>query len=161
MHDTGIGIDEKHKQIIFERFRRIECDMTITKGGSGLGLAISKAYVEMLGGTIALESELGKGSHFSFSIPLIKESGIVPLALNDYSDERTSLDENRQILIAEDDDINYLYFIEIMSHLNYDLIRAHNGIEAVEICSNYNIRLVLMDIKMPEMDGYEALAKIK
>lgn len=70
VRDTGIGIDSKYHQIIFERFRRIEDDFTIEKGGSGLGLAISKAYVEMLGGTITLESKMNEGSFFKFSIPL-------------------------------------------------------------------------------------------
>lgn len=159
--DTGIGIDPKYKHAIFERFRRIESDLAIMKGGSGLGLAISKAYVEMLGGTIGLDSEIGKGSCFSFTIPLIiaeKLSNIEPATLNKNDDYNF---DNDVILIAEDDDINYLYFKEIISNYHFTIIRACTGKEAVEYCSKHDFLLVLMDIKMPEMDGFEALKLIK
>lgn len=159
--DTGIGIEKKYQDIIFERFRQIEGDLAIIKGGSGLGLSISKAYVEMLGGKILLESELGKGSLFSFTIPLIKADKTIPITLNGYSKEIMNDGEDRLILIAEDDDINYIYFKEIMSKLKYRLIRACNGKEAVEICTKHDVQLVLMDIKMPVMDGYEALKEIR
>ncbi|SKB43533.1 ATP-binding protein [Alkalitalea saponilacus] len=69
IEDTGIGINKIHHKLIFDRFRQVEGDHTIRAGGSGLGLAISKAYVELLGGEIKLQSEPGKGSRFSFSLP--------------------------------------------------------------------------------------------
>ncbi len=159
--DTGIGIDPKYKHIIFERFRRVENDISIMKGGSGLGLAISKAYVEMLGGTIELDSEVGKGSCFSFTIPLIiaeKNSLPEPTVSNKNKIDYTN---NDVILIAEDDDVNYLYFKEIISNYNFTIIRACTGKEAVDYCRKHDFLLVLMDIKMPEMDGFEALKLIK
>ena len=160
VRDTGTGIDDKHKQIVFERFRQVEGDLAIKNGGSGLGLAISKAYVEMLGGTIHLESELGKGSTFWFTIPFVeveKNEMITPEILeNTYSNQSNDL-----ILIAEDDDTNFFYFKELMADNNIKYIRALNGKEALDICTKKEIRLVLMDIKMPIMDGYEAIKRIR
>jgi signal transduction histidine kinase/CheY-like chemotaxis protein len=159
--DTGFGIDEKEQKYIFDRFRRVGGDRSIKVRGLGLGLAISKAYVEMLGGTIALESKLEKGSEFSFSIPLeyIVTPEIMVQPINQIPISKG--DEEGTILIAEDDNINFLLFQKIMKVKNYKIIRAQNGQEAVSIClSNPNIDLVLMDIKMPIMNGFEALEKI-
>lgn len=161
VQDTGIGIDAKYKQVVFERFRRVENDLAIMKGGSGLGLAISKAYVEMLGGKIELESEVGKGSYFSFVLPLIvAEKSTIKVSPTPEKTEDFNF-ENGVILIAEDDDINYLYFKEIISNYHFSIIRAKTGKEAIEFCSKHDFLIVLMDIKMPEMDGYEALKLIK
>lgn len=160
--DTGFGIQESDQKHIFDRFKRVGRDQPIKVRGLGLGLAISKAYVEMLGGTITLESKLGKGSEFSFTIPLeyivtqkttAQPANQIPLSKGE---------EKGTILIAEDDNINFLLFQKIMKSKNYKIIRAQNGQEAVEIClSNPNIDLVLMDIKMPIMDGFQALEKIQ
>ncbi len=163
IQDSGLGIDENYHKIIFDRFRRVEGDYSIKVGGLGLGLAISKAYVEMLGGEITLEeSNLGKGSIFSFTIPLeideeIKEPTKKPL-IND----QTNYEGSGIILIAEDDNLNYLLFEKIMKLKNYKILRAKNGLEAVEICKQNNeINLVLMDIKMPILSGYEAVLQIR
>lgn len=159
--DTGFGIDEKNQQYIFDRFRRVGGDHTIKIGGLGLGLAISKAYAEMLGGTIALESKLGKGSEFYFTIPLeyVKSQKITVQPVNELTISKGQ--EEGTLLIAEDDNINFLLFQKIMKAKNYKIIRAENGQEAVDICfNNPNIDLVLMDIKMPIMDGFEAFEKI-
>jgi signal transduction histidine kinase/CheY-like chemotaxis protein len=160
--DSGLGIDKKKHQYIFDRFKRIDGDMSIKAGGLGLGLAISKAYVEMLGGVISLESNIGKGSIFSFSIPLKISKGdkkeIQPIYY--IADDLET--ESGTILIAEDDNINFLLFKKIMQLKKHTIIRAVNGQEAVDICSNNsNIDLVLMDIKMPVMNGFEAFEKIQ
>jgi signal transduction histidine kinase len=162
VNDTGFGIEENDQKHIFDRFRRVGGDQSIKVRGLGLGLAISKAYVEMLGGEIALESKLGKGSEFSFAIPLeyIVTQKIMVQPVNQIP--LTKGEEKGTILIAEDDNINFLLFQKIMKAKNYKIIRAQNGQEAVAIClSNPNIDLVLMDIKMPVMDGFEALEKIQ
>jgi CheY-like chemotaxis protein len=125
-------------------------------------LAISKAYVEILEGTITLESKLGKDPEFSFTIPseYIVMQKITVQPVNQIP--LTKGEEEGTILIAEDDNINFLLFQKIMKAKNYKIIRAQNGQEAVDIClSNPNIDLVLMDIKMPIMDGFEALEKIQ
>ena len=153
--DSGIGIPENMFDEIFQRFRQVETGDARQFGGNGLGLSISKAYVELLGGEMWLTSELGKGTTFYFTIPhnttIIEDSIEI--------DTAKSL---KTILIAEDDDSNFMLLEIMLKDSNYNIIRAINGIEAVEICqSNDDIVLVLMDIKMPEMNGYEATKRIK
>ena len=117
----------------------------------------------MLGGTISLQSKVGVGSRFLFTIPLIfdkNESNTSSILVNQKNAEQIT--GNETILVAEDDNINFLLLEKIMQLKNYKIIRAKNGQEAVAICrDNKNIDLVLMDIKMPILSGYEALAKIK
>lgn len=161
VRDTGLGIDEDHHKNIFDRFKRVDSDISIKVGGLGLGLAISKAYVELLGGTISLDSKVGEGSIFYFSIPLqyAKVEHIVVKPVNNID---TVKSEEEVILIAEDDNINFLLFQKMMQNKNFKIIRAINGQEAVDIClNNPNIDLVLMDIKMPLMNGFEALEQIR
>lgn len=160
--DTGPGIEKKSQQYIFDRFKRVENDATIKAGGLGLGLAISKAYVEMLGGTITLSSKLSKGSTFTFTIPLQYDLGQTITVQPVKSAATIPHGEGITVLIAEDDNINFLLFQKMIQVKNFNIIRAVNGLEAVEISLNDpNIDIVLMDIKMPVMNGFEALEKIK
>ncbi|RKS01971.1 ATP-binding protein [Flavobacterium sp. 102] len=161
VRDTGLGIDEQEHQNIFDRFKRVDSDVSIKVGGLGLGLAISKAYVELLGGSISLESKVGKGSTFYFSIPL-KYAKVDNIMVRPVNNLEVTKSDSKLILIAEDDNINFLLFQKMMQHKNYEIIRAINGREAVEIClGNPNIDLVLMDIKMPIMTGFEAIEQIQ
>jgi CheY-like chemotaxis protein len=161
VRDTGLGIDENEHKNIFDRFKRVDSDVSIKVGGLGLGLAISKAYVELLGGTITLESKVGEGSTFYFSIPL-QYAKVEHIMVRPINNHQITKSKNKLILIAEDDNINFLLFQKMMQHKNYEIIRAVNGREAVEVClSNPNIDLVLMDIKMPIMTGYEAIEQIQ
>ena len=114
----------------------------------------------MLGGTISLKSEVGVGSTFSFSIPLLFDSETVLEAEPIY--ENISLGDEEIILVAEDDNINYLLIEKLLKLLNFKVVRAKNGQEAVEICKqNKEVDLILMDIKMPSVDGHEAFTKIR
>lgn len=159
--DTGLGIDEDNHKNIFDRFKRVDSDISIKVGGLGLGLAISKAYVDLLGGTITLESKVGEGSTFYFSIPL-KYSIVEHITVKQINNIEIQKSEGETILIAEDDNINFLLFQKMMQNKNYKIIRAINGQEAVDIClNNPNIDLVLMDIKMPIMNGFEAMEQIR
>lgn len=161
IRDTGLGIDEDNHKHIFDRFKRVDSDISIKVGGLGLGLAISKAYIDLLGGSISLESRVGEGSTFYFSIPLqySKTEHITVKSINNVDVEKS---ESETILIAEDDNINFLLFQKMMQNKNYKIIRAINGQEAVDNCiNNPNIDLVLMDIKMPIMNGFEALEQIR
>lgn len=159
VNDTGIGIDEKEQKEIFNRFKRIQTDETINKCGLGLGLAINKAYIEMLNGEIWLESEKNIGSVFSFSLPL-KTASLPNQPEN--SIKSTYSDKNSTILVAEDEDYNFMLVEILLSEKGYKVIRANNGLEAVSQCiENKNINLVLMDIKMPKLSGLEAQKQIK
>lgn len=159
--DSGLGIDGNNLKVIFDRFRRIEDEFYVESSGLGLGLSITKAYVEMLGGTISVESKSGEGSVFLFTIPL-KYDLVEKKAKPVYQFNVSKNSGNQTILVAEDDSINFLLLKKILELKNYKVLRASNGQEAVDMCSsNPNIDLVFMDIKMPILDGFKALKKVK
>ena len=161
--DTGLGISQNMQNAIFERFIQVNLTDRTNRQGAGLGLAISKAYVEMLGGKFRLESKLGKGSTFYFTIPYIcetinKKKTINELPMND----STIQSNNLKILVTEDDETSAKLITMVVKKFAREVIRAKNGKEAVEICSIQNdIDLILMDIQMPEMDGYMATRLIR
>jgi len=161
VRDSGIGIPVELHSKIFEPFRQVELEITYHYGGTGLGLSISRKLVELLKGKIWLESQPGQGSVFYFTVPLLthnemENSEQKPL-------ERKDLQvQGKVVLIAEDDDTNYLYLEAALAKAKLKLLRAFNGIQAVEMCkTNKEIQLVLMDIKMPLMNGYDATVLIK
>ena len=161
--DTGIGIPAERQKAVFERF--IQADITTTRqfDGSGLGLAISKAYLEMLGGEIWVESKPGEGSAFFFTLPL---SGQISEKSGEKEtgnpDEKSSQIKGLNIVIAEDDETSAIYLQTILQSENSKFIRSKNGLETVEFCrNNPDIDLVLMDIQMPGIDGYEATRQIR
>ena len=158
--DTGIGLPPEKLGIIFERFRQAEETTTKSYGGTGLGLTISRKLIELLGGNIWVESELKNGSTFYFTLPYkpIKESGI----LKPFSNKSDKHDwSGKTILVAEDENSNFEFIQATLSRTNAKILRAKNGIEAVDACFRNKIDLVLMDIRMPEMNGYEATRKIR
>jgi len=162
VEDTGLGIPLEMQDEIFKRFRQVETSAARKYGGSGLGLSISKAYVELLGGKMWVKSELGKGSTFYFTIPFVRVQKNTLSEKQFNNNLKIEINEPKTILVAEDDDLNFMLMKELLSDLNINIIRAINGLEAVEICkTNTHIDLVLMDIKMPLMDGYEATKQIK
>ncbi len=159
--DTGIGISPKHHELIFERFQQVEMDSTRKYGGTGLGLPICKAFVEMLGGKIWLNSDLGKGTTIYFTLPYIPSQEIVEEAASSGNKEEPRLN-GKNILIAEDEMANILYLRELIEDTGANVIHAENGKEAVDIAlNNPNIDLILMDIKMPVMNGVDATKLIK
>jgi PAS domain S-box-containing protein len=160
--DTGIGLSEEDFAIIFKPFRQVETGSTRSYGGNGLGLSISKALVEKLGGTLSVESEPLKGSSFSFTIPYIRCVDPSPVSETPFEEIRNNQWNHYTILVAEDEMYNYSYIEEILNQTNIQILHAWDGKEAVEIVKRHpEISLVLMDIKMPEMDGYTATRLIK
>ncbi len=162
IRDTGIGIAKDKQKIIFDRFMQADSGLSRGFEGAGLGLSISKAYVEMLGGEIWLESEEGVGSCFYFSLPVVKKPA-TEIALSEpaphYADRKNL---KKTILIAEDDEDCMIYLSILVRNMDCWILHAKSGIQAVEIChSNPNIDLVLMDIKMPVMDGVTATKLIR
>ncbi|MDP2890331.1 MAG: response regulator [Bacteroidota bacterium] len=160
--DTGIGIPEELDEEIFKRFRQVETTTTRQFGGSGLGLTISKAYTELLGGRMWLDSQLGKGTTIYFTIPYKKVEEMVFPELKLIQEPVFKINGTKTVLIAEDEDTNFFLLEELLSGLNIRIIRALNGAEAVDICRlTHNVDLVLMDIKMPVMDGFTATKLIR
>jgi PAS domain S-box-containing protein len=161
--DNGIGIDKSKHELIFERFVQADDGIHIDYGGTGLGLSICKGFIELLGGKIWVESELGKGATFRFTIPYKPEGtkdGYNNMLLTDPNQK--SFSENKTVLVAEDQIFNFIYLEEYLKDLNYKVIHAKNGQEAVEIChNNESIDIVLMDIRMPVMDGHTASLLIR
>ena len=163
VRDTGVGIRQDQQDIIFERFRQASESLSRGYEGAGLGLAISKAYVEMLGGKIWVESELGKGSIFYFSIPFNQQLINVTTPVTVVSNAIETLNIRRlKILIAEDDDASNLLFSKLIRSFGREILKVRTGRDAVDACkNNSDIDLVLMDIQMPEMNGYEATRLIR
>lgn len=158
--DSGVGIPKEFHQSIFKRFNRVENDFAIEVGGLGLGLSIANAYVELLGGKMHIQSEENVGSTFSFTVPFDFDTEYDKLmeGMKDLPER----DDDDIVLIAEDDNINFMLFEKLMKNQKFRIIRANNGAEAVKaVTENPSIDLVLMDIKMPIMDGYEATVEIK
>ncbi|MBN2746399.1 MAG: PAS domain S-box protein, partial [Bacteroidales bacterium] len=160
--DTGIGIPKERQGAVFNRFEQADVADKRAYQGSGLGLTITKAYVEMLGGTISLESELGKGSKFTVFFPEIDYCETDEKDDNSFTQEHEKSNKIGTILIAEDDYNSYLYLTSVLRKQNLRILSAQTGVEAVDICRrNPDIALILMDIKMPEMDGYDATKEIR
>ncbi len=160
--DTGIGINEKDKKIIFKRFSQADNEYTKAGTGTGLGLSIAKGLVELLGGSIWLENTLKGGATFIFTIPFIavnQKETYVSMVKEDMFKNNTV---EKTILVAEDELTNFIYIREVLKVFNFQIIRAENGQEAVDLFNeNKNIDLVLMDIKMPILNGYEATLEIR
>jgi len=163
IRDTGIGIPENKKPTIFDRFMQVDASNTRLFEGLGLGLSISKAYIEMMNGEIWVDSEVDKGSSFFFTIPyksisdeLISGKASIPVH------HLTQHLKKLKILIAEDDEISMELIHYVVRSIGKEILFARNGVDAIEACrNNPDIDLVLMDIKMPGMDGHEATRQIR
>ncbi len=161
--DTGIGIPESKLNTIFDTFTQADVSNTRKFEGSGLGLSIAKAYVEMLGGTISVDSREGQGSAFHFTIcgNTESEQPSEP-GKTDKEDADDTHVKSLKILIAEDDEGSAYHITMAVKRFGKEVIRVKTGLEAVEACrNNADIDLIMMDIKMPEMDGDEATRQIR
>ncbi|NVO10456.1 MAG: PAS domain S-box protein [Bacteroidales bacterium] len=158
--DTGIGIRKEDTEIIFENFRQVDDSNTRLFGGTGLGLSVAKKYSDMIGGKIWVESTFGEGSTFYLTIPYIEP--ITKAVKNSEEQSITPKFSGKTILIAEDEASNYELLIVYLEDLEVKTLWARDGEEAVSICElNGNIDLILMDIKMPKMNGLDATSKIR
>ncbi len=158
--DTGIGIEKEKHSEIFRPFLKANSDITRLYGGTGLGLCIVQGFLDLMGGKIWLESEINEGCTFCFTLPFsLSEKPVVikevrPLELFVES-------QNALILIVENDEYTAEYLKEILSEIGLSYIHTQSGRSAVDICSKQKIQLVLMDVRLPDMTGYEATRMIK
>ncbi len=161
--DTGIGIPTKRLDAIFERFVQADIEDSMAFQGAGLGLSIAKSYAKILGGNLRVESEEETGSTFYLNLP-VKMPEEHRNQLDYILTKRQSKNPLRKlkVLIAEDDEYSDIYLTLLLQDISKEILHAKTGTEAVKIClDNEDIDLILLDIKMPEMDGYTALTKIR
>ena len=157
--DTGIGISKEQQESLFDSFSQGDIDISLKFGGTGLGLAISKKIIELMGGEIRVESEPGEGARFIFNVKVKKAETV--------SEKKQSAAKNdfsaHTFLIAEDIDINREVLAAILEDTGVAIDFAENGKAAVSMFSEDpgKYSLILMDINMPEMDGYEATRQIR
>jgi two-component system CheB/CheR fusion protein len=157
--DSGSGIPKDKLDAIFNRFEQLKTGKHVKNDGTGLGLSISKGIVNLLEGNFKVDSEVGKGTIFTFTIPLIKGASSMKTKKNRSIEAKIS--EETTVLVADDEAVNIEYFKVLFDNLPINVIYAENGIAAVEAYRmNTNIDIVLMDIRMPEMDGVEATKEI-
>ena len=161
VRDTGIGIPEDKQSLIFESFRQADDSTTRKFGGTGLGLAISRELVEMMGGRIEVNSSEGCGSVFTFSVAL-KRGDPSNLVLSQERPIARAEDASEySILVVEDNPINVLVATSLLEKMGHTVQVASNGLEAVSMLSGIEVDLVLMDLEMPEMDGFSAAKAIR
>jgi PAS domain S-box-containing protein len=159
--DTGIGIAQDKLEHIFERFRQAESHTTRKYGGTGLGLSIAKQLVELQGGTLSVKSELKKGSVFSFCIPYKKSTQAQPtLTIIEKKYDMKDLIKLK-ILLVEDNQLNVKLILSLFSENNLKLEVAENGSECIEKLKETGFNIILMDMEMPVMNGYEAATIIR
>ena len=168
--DTGIGIEEQTLDQLFQPFTQADASITRNYGGTGLGLAICRQLTEVMSGALEVESEVGVGSSFSIEVtlPKVKEANLLgdPMMLNASSSPLSQLASQKkmsehQILLVEDNPVNQKVTSMIIERLGYSVVIANNGEEAVELVKNNCFAVVLMDLSMPVMDGFEASEKIR
>lgn len=159
--DGGIGIKEEVLDKLFQRFEQAETSTSRKYGGSGLGLSICRELVTLMGGQIGVESTLGEGSTFWFTIPLnVATTEVGPAASETVSEEPRASRELR-LLLAEDNKINQMLVQQMIGAIGHQITIAKNGLEAVEKSKADEFDFVLMDIRMPVMDGIDATKEIR
>jgi signal transduction histidine kinase len=171
VRDTGIGMSEEVRKKLFQSFTQADASTTRRFGGTGLGLAICRKLVELMGGSINVTSELGKGSTFWFTLSFAKQKphdlvidGSIDRPESSSGAQATAFSaapNSTRVLLAEDNKINQLVGAKQLQKLGYNADVAGNGLEAVEAWKRNKYSVILMDCQMPEMDGYEATRKIR
>ncbi|TSJ37329.1 response regulator [Mucilaginibacter corticis] len=165
--DTGIGIPLEKQAKIFESFEQATTDTVRKFGGTGLGLSISKQLVELQGGKIFVKSELGSGSEFHFTLPFLKaKNGQLKRALDHENGVEIIHTPGKsgkgiRVLVVEDNGINQMLIVKVLQKREFEIDVADNGMTALDMLKGKEYDIILMDLQMPEMDGYEATRLIR
>lgn len=162
--DTGVGIPIDQKQRLFDKFFQADSSYAKKFSGAGLGLAISKELVELLGGNIWIESDVGKGSRFFFTLAVdIPDADSIDLYEKDNEpvDKKPISKRKLKILLAEDDPLNSKTMIYFLTKAGHDVTHAVNGIEVMYLMETHSFDIILMDIQMPDLDGVETTKRIR
>jgi len=159
VEDTGIGIPQEKQQIIFKSFAQADDTIRQLFGGVGLGLSIAVGLIKLIGGQLKIESHRNCGSRISFALPI--NLNIEQTQIQTNNNKNMAELANKIILVAEDEELNFQYIEELLADKKLEIIHALNGKLAVDICKNQKVDLILMDIKMPVMDGMEATEEIR
>jgi CheY-like chemotaxis protein/ligand-binding sensor domain-containing protein len=161
--DTGIGIDPAKHEEIFAPFQQADGSMTRRFGGTGLGLSISRRLVDAMGGEIKVQSAPSKGSRFSFSLslPAITEAEHPTLEIPVVSQRVTESDEPARVLLVEDNPVSRRFALRLLERQNCEVVEADSGTRALKLLQTVSFDLVLMDLQMPDMDGFTTTEKIR
>ncbi|MDM8560774.1 ATP-binding protein [Candidatus Parabeggiatoa sp. HSG14] len=157
--DNGMGIERKELDKIFSEFHQADRVRDQELGGTGIGLALTRRLVELHGGEIGVESELGKGSFFWFTIPIKTQIQITQDAQE--KSKIANFPHNSRILVAEDNEVNLMTILDMLSIHEHQVAVAKNGQEAIDLAQTHNPELILMDIRMPVMNGMEATKRLR
>jgi len=160
VRDTGVGIPAGEQERIFQSFAQVGSSAHLRFGGTGLGLSISNELVRMMGGDIRVQSAPGKGSTFTFRVALGTAEGEVALPV-EARVAPAGKTRRLKILVVEDNAINRLVAVDLLRDRGHETVTAENGREALERLRKERFDLVLMDVRMPEMDGLEAVKRIR
>jgi len=166
VQDTGVGIPEDQQAVIFESFRQKDGQKLSEYGGTGLGLAITKRLIEMMNGTIQVKSKMHEGTLFQFEIPNVDVATFVnDNQLSDNANECKQCSkivfDHAKVLSVDDVLSNQILMDSFLDQFNFEVIKAYNGLEAIEMTKKHQPDIIFMDIKMPVMDGYEAISILK
>ena len=162
VRDTGIGMSREQQALLFQPFSQADASTTRKYGGTGLGLAISKQLVDMMGGEIGVESELGVGTTFHFTITLKQGREVErETECSKIEPQKMWALEGMRVLLAEDNKTNQLVAQQILLNAGVEVTTVEDGLAALKAVEESDYDLVLMDIQMPEMDGYQATREIR